>query len=78
MPQVTLYLDDETEALLARASAAAGLSKSRWAAQVIRRHAGDAWPDECRALAGAFPDFPLVDREAGTQAEVPDAPRIGF
>ncbi len=77
MSQITLYLDEKTDALLARAAANSGLSKSRWVADVIRRHAEDAWPPECRALAGAFPDFPL--RDAAADATLPpDAPRVGF
>jgi len=77
MAQVTLYLDDETDALLARAASASGLSRSRWVAQAIRSHAGDAWPDACLQLAGAFPDFPLQDRGLDAQRP-PDVPRIGF
>jgi hypothetical protein len=77
MPQITLYLDDETDALVAQAVASSGLSKSRWLAQVIRRHAGNAWPPECRELAGAFADFPLRE-PAADQALPQDTPRVGF
>ncbi len=77
MSQITLYLDDETEALLTSAAATSGLSKSRWVAEVIRRHAGDAWPGECRDLAGAFPDFPLREPTA-ERTMPPDLPRVGF
>ena len=77
MSQVTLYLDDETDALLTKGAADSGLSKSRWAAQLIRRHAGDDWAQECRDLAGAFPDFPL--RDAAPEApSAQDTPRVGF
>jgi hypothetical protein len=77
MSQLTLYLDDETDALLTTAAADSGLSRSRWVAEVIRRHAGDAWPAECRDLAGAFSDFPL--REPGAESTMPpDLPRLGF
>ena len=77
MAQVTLYLDDETDALLAKAASASGLSRSRWVAQAIRSHAGDALPQAFRRLAGAFPDFPLQQRGADARLP-PDAPRIGF
>lgn len=77
MAQVTLYLDDETDALLAHAASASGLSRSRWVAQAIRSHAGDVWPDACQKLAGAFPDFPFQDRGPDAQRP-PDVPRIGF
>lgn len=77
MAQITLYLDDDTDALLTRAAADAGLSKSRWVAELIRRHGSDAWPPACLTLAGAFPDFPLRD-DATMGATTPDLPRVGF
>lgn len=76
MPQVTLYLDEATQALLADAARADGLSKSRWVAQMIRKHAHPAWSPEWLALAGTFPDFPLRDDLPGPTAD--DVPRIGF
>lgn len=77
MSQITLYLDDDTEALLTRAAADAGVSKSRWVAELIRRHGADAWPPACLALAGAYPQFPL--REDGCSCpEAADIPRVGF
>lgn len=75
MSQVTLYLDDATETLVARAAKASGISKSRWVAQAIHQYARDAWPAECLALAGAFADFPLRDEQASAGQ---DLPRIGF
>lgn len=77
MSQITLYLDDDTDALLTRAAADAGLSKSRWVADLIRRHGSEAWPPDCLALAGAFPDFPLRDEETARPVG-PDLPRVGF
>ena len=77
MAQITLYLDPETEALVNRCAKAAGLSKSRWVAQVIQRHVRETWPEDCLALAGAFPDFPLREDLDG-KADVKDIPRIGF
>lgn len=77
MSQVTLYLDDETDALLTAAAASAGESKSRWVASVIRKHAGLSWPAESRNLAGAFPDFPYRDAAADA-ALPPDLPRHVF
>ncbi len=77
MSQITLYLDDQTDAALTQAAKRSGLSKSRWVADLIRRHAGDAWPVECRELAGAFPDFPLCEPGATTHP-APDVPRVGF
>ena len=77
MSQITLYLDDETEQLVRAAAEACGVSKSRWVADMIRRHARDTWPDEIVALAGAFPDFPLCEK-ADSIPPAEDLPRIGF
>jgi hypothetical protein len=77
MSQITLYLDDATQALVDQAAKAHGVSKSRWVADIIRKYAAHEWPQDCLALAGRFPDFPLL--AAHTQAPtVPDAPRLGF
>lgn len=79
MSQITLYLDAETEALLAAAVSQTGVSRSRWVAELIRRHARDAWPAECVALAGQFADFPLREDGPLPAANVAaDVPRIGF
>jgi len=61
MSRITLYLDDETAALIAAEAKASGISKSRWVAELIHRHVNDSWPIQCRELAGAFPDFPLSE-----------------
>lgn len=77
MPQVTLYLDDETDALARASAAAAGLSYSRWLADLIRTTAD--WPPEVRRLVGSAPDFPLRDEPLPGQVPTPkgaDIPRI--
>lgn len=77
MSQITLYLDDATQALVERAAQADGLSKSRWVAEVIRKHAAHEWPQDCLALAGRFSDFPLND--APHMGNLPaDLPRLAF
>ena len=77
MSQITLYLDDATQALVERAAQADGLSKSRWVAEVIRKHAAHEWPQDCLALAGRFSDFPLTD--ATRMGNLPaDLPRLAF
>ncbi|HQQ69847.1 MAG TPA: CopG family transcriptional regulator [Alicycliphilus sp.] len=75
MPQITLYLDDGIQALIEQAAQAQGVSKSRWVADLIRKHAAHEWPQECLNLAGRFADFPLRDDVAALPA---DLPRIGF
>ncbi|MFZ5502080.1 MAG: CopG family transcriptional regulator [Pseudomonadota bacterium] len=77
MSQITLYLDDATQALVDQAAQANGLSKSRWVAELIRKYAVREWPKECLDLAGKFPDFPLIEADS-TRGMPADAPRIGF
>jgi hypothetical protein len=76
MSQITLYLDDATQALVEQAASANGVSKSRWVADIIRKHAAHEWPQDCLALAGSFPDFPL--REQSSDSMPPDVQRLGF
>ena len=76
MSQITLYLDDATQTLVEQAAAATGMSKSRWVAEIIRKHAAHEWPQDCLAAAGQFADFPL--QADGPPTQPPDAPRLGF
>lgn len=76
MSQITLYLDDATQALVDQAAHAQGVSKSRWVAEAIRRYAAQEWPQDCLTLAGRFPDFPLCGGDDSPLA--PDTPRVGF
>jgi hypothetical protein len=76
MSQITLYLDDATQALVDQAAKANGVSKSRWVAELIRTYAAHEWPQECLALAGQFADFP--QREDAPASPAADVPRLGF
>ncbi len=76
MSQITLYLDDATQALVDNAARANGVSKSRWVAEIIRKYAAHEWPQDCLGLAGRFADFPLHEESSG--AHVADAPRMPF
>jgi hypothetical protein len=76
MSQITLYLDDATQALVDQAALANGVSKSRWVAEIIRKYAAHEWPQDCVGLAGAFADFPLC--EQSPTPPTADAPRLGF
>ena len=76
MSQITLYLDDATQALVDQAAQANGLSKSRWVAEMIRKYAAHEWPQDCLALAGRFADFPL--REESATMQPADVPRLSF
>ena len=69
MGQVTVYLDEETKRRVRRAAKAAGLSESRWVAELVRRERANEWPAQVRELAGAWPDFPeaeLLRRGSGS------------
>ena len=76
MSQITLYLDDATQALVEQAAKANGMSKSRWVAQIIRKHAAHDWPQDCIDLAGCFADFPLRGDSAAILPA--DTVRLGF
>ena len=78
MSQITLYLDDATQALVDQAAKAHGLSKSRWVADIIRKYAAHEWPQDCLALAGRFADFPLRDAAGDACPVAADVPRLGF
>lgn len=75
MSQITLYLDDETQALVDQAAQAHGVSKSRWVAELIRTHARRQWPKAFLAAAGSMPEFPLLEGD-GSQGLPADVPRV--
>ncbi len=57
MAQVTLYLDDETADRLKKAAKQAGLSRSRFLAELVREKTATEWPQAVKELAGAWPDL---------------------
>ena len=62
MAQVTIYLDEEAEARMRRAAEEAGLSRSRWIAELIREKTASRWPESFRRLIGTWgDDFPEVE-----------------
>ncbi len=61
MGQVTLYLDQQAESVMKKASQSSGISQSKWVSRVICEKAGSEWPAEVIALAGAWSDFPTVE-----------------
>ena len=73
MGQVTIYLDEETEARMSAAVRKAGISRSKWIAGLVREKTADVWPESVVSLAGAWPDMPTAEQireQNGT-----DAPR---
>lgn len=73
MGQVTIYLDDETEAKMRASAKAMKVSKSKWVANVIQEKLLDEWPASVRELPGAWSDFP--SQEALRDGQPPDTPR---
>jgi hypothetical protein len=75
MGQVTVYLDEETETRMREAAKGAGVSQSRWLADLIRARTSAQWPRSVAALAGAWRDFPLAEElRANQPADVPREP----
>lgn len=71
MAQLTLYLDDDTEARLKEAASAQGVSLSRWVADLIRERIATAWPASVAELAGAWADFPTSDELRKVPEDLP-------
>lgn len=77
MAQVTIYLDDETEARMKRAAEEAGVSRSRWIADTIREKTAAEWPESFRRLIGTWgDDFPEIEEIRSALGE--DVPRDTF
>jgi len=76
MGQVTVYLDTETEARMKEAAQAAGVSQSRWLAELIRERTANEWPQSVAALAGAWADMPTAEELRQNAGE--DVPREPF
>lgn len=76
MAQITLYLDDETESKMKRASREAGLSMSRWVVGLIQERTDDDWPPSVLSLAGSWADFPELDEIRSSEGV--DVPRESF
>jgi hypothetical protein len=57
MAQVTLYLDESTAARVKKAAKEAGLSRSRWLAQLVQERTATEWPQAVKDLAGAWADL---------------------
>ena len=69
MGQITLYLDEETEARLKVAVKESGLSQSRWVAELIREKTARQWPQSVKVMAGAWADLPTAEEVRAVLAE---------
>ena len=62
MGQITIYLDNETEAKLKKAAKAGRTSVSKWVTSMIQDHIKNEWPHDIASLAGSWKDdFPSLD-----------------
>lgn len=58
MAQLTLYVDEETAKKIRGSAAAAGVSLSRWVADLVRGRTATQWPPDVAALAGSWQEAP--------------------
>ena len=71
MPQITIYLDKETERKMRAFVRGKKVSRSQWVASLIREKLQSEWPEDVAALAGAWQDFPSLEEiRAGTAKDV--------
>jgi hypothetical protein len=66
MGQLTIYLDDESEAKMRAAAKAGHISQSKWVARLIREKTADVWPESVIKLAGSWPDLPTAEEIRNT------------
>ena len=72
MPQLTLYLDEETHTRMKQRAREAGVSQSRWVGDLIRQTTRVDWPDLVREISGSWPDAPTAE---DLRTSVPDVER---
>jgi hypothetical protein len=72
--QVTLYLEPDTEERMKAAAKSAGISQSRWVAELIRTRTATEWPESIVKLAGAWPDLPSLEELRQGGEDVPREP----
>ncbi len=72
MAQITLYLDEDVAQRMRQAANEAGVSQSRWVADLIKKKTNDEWPSSVTELAGAWQDHPDVETlRSGENSDVP-------
>ncbi len=62
MGQITIYLDKETEYKINQIVKQKKISKSKWIASLVQQKTATYWPEHLSALAGAWKDFPTLER----------------
>lgn len=75
MGQVTLYLDNETEERMRAAAQEAGVSQSRWVAELIREKTATEWPAWVAGVVGSWSDLPSLEEiREGLPEDLPREP----
>jgi predicted transcriptional regulator len=79
MPQLAIYLDDETARQLEEASEREGLSRSAWVKRAVQAHLNNRLPDSFFEVLGTWED----DREPAEilrdiRSEVPQKERTAL
>ncbi len=61
MTHITIELDEQTGSDLEFRARTEGLNAQEWIERLVRRHVHPQWPENVRALVGAWPDFPTAE-----------------
>ena len=61
MPQLIIYLDEQTEERLKKYVQQEGVSQDQWIADLIRKKLASEWPEEIARLAGSWKEFPTLE-----------------
>lgn len=70
MGQVTIYLDNETEARLKQAAKSSQTSVSKWVASMIQNQIKNEWPKGIENLVGSWKDdFPSLNEIRSSNAK---------
>ncbi len=62
MARITVYLEDDTAEKPRSLAKSTGVSVSSLVADLIRNKIAREWPERVVRLAGAWPDFPSLDK----------------
>lgn len=73
MGQVTIYIEDETEAKMRAAAKSQHLSQSKWISNLIKEKIANQWPQSVIDLAGAWKDLPTLEEIRASHGK--DSPR---
>jgi len=61
MSSLTIKLNDKTRLALEQRAQAEEIDAGQWVERLIRRHVHPQWPNNVRALAGAWENFPNIE-----------------